>query len=405
MSKNQVHIKLYFYLAILIAFSLPFARLTPVFIVVMVVNWLVEGDFKNKFSSFLKNKYSLLFCSFYLLHAVGLLYSQNIDSAGFDLQVKLSLLIFPIQLSSRPFNTKAKDSIFYALISGVVLSSFIILIRASYVYFTIGENDFYYEVFSYFIHPSYFSMYINVCIGWILINLLQNNRTVLVVNNLIILLLVLFLSVIVLLLSSKMGIITMVLMYVFFIISYIITHKKYLIGILGLLLLAISSVMVIKLVPEIQGRIDRAFSAVVNPTPKSTDAESTAVRLLIWNAANQVISENLWVGVGTGDAKDALMKEYTKRGMTGAIEHDLNAHNEFYQVFVALGIIGFVLLLSNLYFPLIFAFKNGNLVYLLFLIIIILNFLPESMLETQAGVMFFAFFNSLLCFHKSKSKD
>ena len=118
-----------------------------------------------------------------------------------------------------------------------------------------------------------------------------------------------------------------------------------------------------------------------------------------------MISENLLVGVGTGDAKDALMKEYTKRGMTGAIEHDLNAHNEFYQVFVAIGIIGFVLLLSNLYFPLIFAFKNGNLVYLLFLIIIILNFLPESMLETQAGVMFFAFFNSLLCFNKSKSID
>jgi O-antigen ligase len=95
------------------------------------------------------------------------------------------------------------------------------------------------------------------------------------------------------------------------------------------------------------------------------------------------------------------MHLYKERGMKGAFEHQLNAHNEYYQVFISLGIIGFILLLVTLYFPFIFAFRTGNTIYLLFLLIVVLNFLTESMFETQAGVMFYAFFNSLLCFSKN----
>ena len=120
--------------------------------------------------------------------------------------------------------------------------------------------------------------------------------------------------------------------------------------------------------------------------------------MLIWSAANQVIAENLLIGVGIGDAKDVLLIEYEKRGMTGAMEHKLNAHNEYYQVFVSLGLIGFILLLMTLLLPLYSAFTSSNWIYILFLLIIILSFIPESMFETQAGVLFYAFFNSLLCF-------
>ena len=177
------------------------------------------------------------------------------------------------------------------------------------------------------------------------------------------------------------------------------------IGLAGLGIIAISIFVVMNYVPAISDRINRALDAVTNANPNETEVESTAVRLLVWKAAVQVISDNLIIGTGTGDSKDELMAEYKTRGMTGALAHELNAHNEFLQVFVSLGIIGFVLLLGNLYFPLFFAFKEGNIIYLLFLLIISLNFLTESMFETQAGVMFYAFFNSLLCFHKSRNSN
>ena len=127
--------------------------------------------------------------------------------------------------------------------------------------------------------------------------------------------------------------------------------------------------------------------------------------MLIWSASNQVISENLLLGTGTGDAKDALLVEYANRGMTGALSHKLNAHNEYYQVFVSIGLIGFLLLLMCLFLPLYNGFTSSNWIYILFLLIIILNFVSESMLETQAGVLFYAFFNSLLCFNRNNDNN
>lgn len=405
MLDKKTHTKVHYYIALLIAFSLPFARVTPFFIALMLINWLVEADFKYKFETLIKNKFTFLFVSLYIVHLIGLIYTENKSSGEFDLQVKLSLIIFPILLGSRPFSGKKKDKIFYALIAGSALSAIILIIRAVYLYFSLGENNFFYETFSYFLHPSYFSMYLNVAIGWLLINILQNGFKGKSFTAFYALITIVFFSVIIVMLSSKMGIITMVLMYITFLLIYIITKRKYVLGIIGLLSIGLLIAGVITYVPEIKGRMDRALNAVTSSSVNSSNAESTAVRMLIWSAANQVIADNLILGTGTGDAKDELMKVYEDRGMTGAIEHDLNAHNEFYQIFIALGVAGFILLLANFYFPLFYSFKTGNSVYLIFLFVTFLNFIPESMLETQAGVMFYAFFNSLLCFHPSGNSE
>ena len=50
----------------------------------------------------------------------------------------------------------------------------------------------------------------------------------------------------------------------------------------------------------------------------------------------------------------------------------------------------------NIFYPIIFYREKNNLLYTYFLIIIAFNFLSESMLETQAGVLFYAFFNSIM---------
>jgi O-antigen ligase len=200
-----------------------------------------------------------------------------------------------------------------------------------------------------------------------------------------------------------MGLINTILILIGFLIFYIFRHKKYTLGFSGIALIAILMYSVFNYVPAVRDRINNAITSLTTPSVNQTDSESTAVRLLIWKAANQVISENPLLGTGTGDAKDKLMQEYQKRGMTGAIEHKLNTHNEYFQVLVSLGWIGFIVFLLSLFAPLAVAFKTSNSIYALFLLIMILNFIPESMFETQAGVMFYAFFNSLLCFSNNNS--
>jgi len=398
LKKITFHSTAHFYLTLPVAFFLPLARCVPIFIILLVLNWLIEGDFKQKFKHIATTRFGILFCLFFLLHLVGLLYSDNIDSGMFDVQVKLSLIIFPVIYAGRPLQNSQLKFVFLSLLSGSLICSFILLARATSIYMVSGDsNAFFYESLSaYLIHPSYLAMYLNLGISWMLIQLKLRNhvfgRFSLVVSSL----LILFFSLMIILLSSKLGMITLALIYLISFVYY--CRKKYLLGLAGILLTALIGFGIIKFVPAVAERVKNAVDALTAPTMNNADAESTTVRMLIWKASNQVISEHPLFGSGTGDVKNVLMEEYKKRGMTGAYEHKLNAHNEFYQTFVALGFIGFAILCMQLFLPLIVSIKEKNSIYTIFILIIILNFLPESMLESEGGVMFYAFFNSLLCF-------
>lgn len=405
MLDRSFHYKAHYYLAIIIALCLPLVRLTPVFIVLLLLNWLIEGDFKNKFQIVFKNKLALLFIAFFLIHVIGLAYTENMDAGLFDLQVKLSILLFPIILVSRPYNKPQIRIIFWAFVIGSVVCSFILLTRAVYTYVVFSENNFFYLQLSFFTHPSYLAMYFNFAIAWLLFSVFNKQQILSRFYTILSLCAIFFFSGMILLLSSKMGMIILLGLYIGFMIYFIISRKKYVLGFAGLIIIISSAYFLIRFVPEISDRLKTVIAAMSSSSNNQTEAESTAVRLLIWSAAKEVVSENFLVGTGTGDAKDALLVEYEKRGMTGALEHKLNAHNEYYQVFVSLGLIGFVLLILSLLLPLYSAFTSSNAIYILFLLIIIFNFLPESMLETQAGVIFYAFFNSVLCFNSNETNE
>jgi len=109
--------------------------------------------------------------------------------------------------------------------------------------------------------------------------------------------------------------------------------------------------------------------------------------------------------VGTGDVEDALVKKYQEKGISMAAEQRLNAHNQYIQTYLAIGLPGFLILALMLFLPAWQAFRRYNLVYFLFLSIMAFNFIFESMLEAQSGVVFYAFFNVFLFATKSVSEQ
>lgn len=82
------------------------------------------------------------------------------------------------------------------------------------------------------------------------------------------------------------------------------------------------------------------------------------------------------------------------------ILHELNAHNQFSDTIIAVGIIGLILLLGFFIAPVYLWIKNKNfdIVFFSLLFIIVFNCLFESVFERQMGIMFFVFFYFLL-FH------
>ncbi len=122
-------------------------------------------------------------------------------------------------------------------------------------------------------------------------------------------------------------------------------------------------------------------------------------RIAYINAGLDLIKENFFSGVGLGDTHDAFLNYYEVNHSKLKGNNRKRVHNQFLVFGVTLGILGFIIWIGILYFPLVLAKKNSFL-YGCFMLIITVSFFTDNTLERQAGVMFFAFFNSLLIFQK-----
>lgn len=395
MNKNKLHRAIHLYTCCCISFFVAFKFLLPVFIILLTLNWMMEGRFKEKFASLADKKTVLLFISLYFLYVIGMTYSKNLSYGWADLQTKFSLLLFPLLLSNFSFTQQELKKIMYSLLSGVVLASFILLMRAFYFYFTQHLNYFFYIDFSYWAHPSYFGMSVNLALLFLLVG------KDLVFSPTTKLLLLLFLTLIIVLLSSKLALICTLILFFSYGCNRIIRSKKYKLGFAALLIFVSVIVLLFTQVPELESRIHNSIDALSADKIDITSSESNTVRILVWKAASQAFVESGPLGFGAGDVKDELFSRYAINGFTGALEHKLNAHNQFLQTGIALGWIGFLLLLLTIFLPVYNSWKQNNFLFVGFSVMIVINLLTESMLEAEAGVIFIAFFQSLLFFRST----
>ena len=119
---------------------------------------------------------------------------------------------------------------------------------------------------------------------------------------------------------------------------------------------------------------------------------SLGMRLEFWKAAKKIIAEQPLFGVGTGDVQDAFDLQYYLDQTSLSEKNRRRAHNQYLTFWLTYGVFGLLYFLFYLLWPLK---GNEHGFYPAFLAIVMLSFLTEDTLETQAGVTFFAFFNSL----------
>mgnify|MGYP000601294100 CR=1 FL=1 len=148
-----------------------------------------------------------------------------------------------------------------------------------------------------------------------------------------------------------------------------------------------------------QGRLHGALKTISDGEVTFT---TTGARLAIWGSGLELVKEKPIVGFGTGDVRRELIRVYERNNYTHLVEFKLNAHDQYLQIFISSGIIGLILMMMYLLYPATKSRFRTNSVYIGFLILVLINLLPESMLETQAGVVYYAFFNSLLFFNLDK---
>jgi O-antigen ligase/polysaccharide polymerase Wzy-like membrane protein len=126
-------------------------------------------------------------------------------------------------------------------------------------------------------------------------------------------------------------------------------------------------------------------------------------RIEYLRASFRIINENFIFGVGTGDLECAFNDQFNNMNSALETRYRYHAHNQFLGIFVAFGVIGFLIFIVGLFYP---AFKlNGFNDYYFgtFILIMIISMFSDDTLETQAGVTLFAFFYSLLLFGRNQN--
>lgn len=380
----------------MLAFMLPFGYNLSVIILLWVACFFMFEDLKQSLSNVIKNKWSYVFFGFLVLHGVLSLFSENKAEALSQLERKLSFLTFPVLLFCNDNISNHIKKIMMAFISGCVSALVICLLRAVYLFFFDGINAFFYDGFNYFMHPSYFAMYLTFVL---MIIILFGKQWLGHISNYYLKTGLLSALVItgIFLCASKSGILVGALLLPLTLIA-VLYNKGYKKGIIGIMIgIAVLIPVSYKLFPTTYNRLQTAFEVTTSSQEiNKAETDGTAVRILIWKESVNLIKENFLLGVTPGDENDVLCKAYSKHELTGALEKQLNTHNQYLQTFLGTGIIGFVLLCIMTFGALIAGFMQKNYLLVLFSALAILNFLVESMLQAQCGFMFFVFFLCLL---------
>ncbi len=347
----------------------------------------------------------LILPCFFIFHIIGLTYSSNLEYGLFDLEVKLSMLLIPIIiLIRRKIYQNKQKLIFRSLILGVLLSFFINIINAYNNFISDGNIlNFYYSALSPTLHPSYMAFYIGISLIAIIYYKTELFNIGRILRFIIPIIIVSILLTYLLMLSSKAGIISFAIALSLYVSIRIAQRIKPVFAIMAGIVILIIPFIVINQIPSVSMRFkDLAFS-LKNTKNASIDSEYGSIaRMAIIQSMYHMSVDNLPWGVGTGDIKDEITKYYVAKGSKTITNQYLNAHNQYAQTTIALGIPGLSILLSFFAFGLITAYRKRNIIFLSFLILLSIQMLFESMLEQQAGVIFITLFFTLFCIWEGK---
>jgi O-antigen ligase len=391
---------LFYMFPALFGFFLPFGSLL---LSALIIGWTVASFFilrKEFFLNGLRSFHLRAMHVFFLITLLSAAFSENHAEALFNIENKLSFVFIPYLVFCFPWPEGAIRRVIVSFVSGCFFACIWLIGRAAFYYLQGEPGYFFYTLFSDFIHPSHFALYLIFASSVIVIRYprwFAGQRSLLMMSALF--LCVFILSIF--LCSSKTGLIAFALVTILFLVSQLkqkLNDKNRWFA-AALLLALFAGCFLFLDGPFERLRALTSFSAETFD-PAST--ESTGVRFMIWKQGFGIAQRHWLTGVGAGDANDALREAYKNAGMTGAFEHQLNAHNQYFQTLIGLGVAGLAALLAITWYPLLKAALRKNLLLSIFLLLISLNFFVESMLQRSDGTLFYVFF---FCFLHQYSPD
>ena len=400
--------------AILInAIGLNFMNFVPFGLIVLTLAWLYEAfivktiqlDFK---SSAFKKSFLVLTIPFSLA-VLGLIHTTNFSKGFEDLGRLLPFLAFPVLLLSLP--KERKNNLFSSVLFGFVLGLFI-RFGLDFYESAIGYTyDYNIQIFFYTYLDSDTNILAIITLFAVLylLDYLQVKETLSTKKNILVHSAILFLSLCILLLQSRIVILFFFASLGILFLFHWKNQRKWSIFLTGVFC------SLLMLIPVFQGR----FQVVAAESEKLTTADTTIVadsvpieslacmsstelRFNSLKTSWKIFLKHPFIGVGTGDWRDELVKEYKASNLICNAHEQTAPHNQYLRMLLKYGIIGFLIYLIYIFKLIRVAQSQKRFGQLPFLLTLISCGLGYDLLDVGSSAPVFAFFSTWLFFDEKQ---
>jgi len=325
---------------------------------------------------------------FYLLMIASLFWSDNIKASSRGLERQLALVLIPLAFAFMPSITKkTRNIILYYFSLGMLVFALFFMGRAFVVYIT-EQNQ---EVFFYHslvapldLNAIYISVFVSLCILFLLFNQKKTLLSILAVG---------ILSIFLLMLSSKIIIVATSILGVFGVIR---TFKRATIFKLITVFIGVMMLLLFTSNP-IKQRFEREVSAsnvkeVLESEKfnKVYDWTGTTIRLFQARIFSEMLVEDgiFFTGYGISNSQDKIIKKQKEYNLWQGY-YTYNFHNQYIQAFAELGIFGLLFLFLILGAILKQYMRDKDILFLSLFFIMFVVFITESYIWRQRGLYHF----------------
>lgn len=396
-----------FYLLIVFLITLPVKEnLNSISMILLSVFAFVLILFKQKPDRGRLKKFIPLFVIFGIL-LLSVTYSDDTKQALKTANRWIPFLLLPLIFSV--INIAKKD--YFRLMKIFILWMAILCVYShSMVLIKLyNNNDVLYNIFnshySYLslsedtidLHSTYYAYFIIIAVVFLIHFLFTEKRWKI---RVLYFLLITYFTFFVFHLSARLPIAVLFIFYNMALIYYFSQQRKIWTGVLFLLLLYLISSLVIYNVRITRYRFQQLLGFTYSDGTHHEDGKD---KILQWEAGIAA-NKNPIFGNGAGDANQSIFDSYEAMGLSKYAERQYNAHNQFIQTYVGMGIFGLISLLFIFVFYFRDFFKSGHFVAYSLLFLTFILYQTESYLERHTGIVMFVFLICFLRFNDQKPK-
>lgn len=363
---------------------------------ILLIVLVIILNYVRKTITFQLNNFSLLFALLYCAYSIGIIWTENMDQATKYLENKAVFILFPFLFSFRKPTGFSMIPIYWGLILATLLSfgyGIYIGIPCYIEHFSF-PYCFLKSHLSPHMHPTYMSVF--ALLSMISAYFLFKEGSI---KRLSFFGLIGVLVLYTLLLMSLAGLLSILVLGVILFLVYLKNKFSFKVMI-GFTFVAISLLVVLIFkTPFIRDDIhetvrttERYFESPEKFIQQLSESPSSSeTRLVMWSITFEEIAEHPF-GVGTGNVDIYLGKNIREKGNPTFAEKQYNPHNQFLQTQLEIGVFGLIILLFITFGGLIYSVKKRSVVLIVLFSSLLLNSLFESMLQLQAGIIFYLFF-------------